>query len=280
MQPRPEQLPLSRHRAAPRHKTLTDENGHYLLANIRAGEVRVTAYGEGQNSKNQVIQLAENEARTVDFNFERHEGGIEGYFTINGKPGTGLVRATAGEEAKDNFIGEGLTDGRGYFRIANLAPGKYTVQLQHFGSHNEGKRIMPESVVEVAAGELARCDFALEAGGIEGIVRGLGPDERAGVGVFPGIPDPSTVADMAASGIEALMTTYMETPNSGEFRFDDIPPGTYSLGVIALPAAREGTDPESMEPHVLSALAAGRYAIQSVEVAAGEPAKVEVTLPR
>ena len=256
-------------------ETLTDENGRYAFANIRAGKVQVTAYGEGQNKKNQDIQLTENEVRTLDFDFEQHVGGIEGYFTINGKPGMAFLSAKTGEEAQGASISNATTDGQGYYRMANLAPGKYTVQLQNVRSRNEGSRILPESIVEVTAGEFARCDFALETGRIEGVVQGLGQGEKAGVGVFPGTPDPRALLALSATAMQEMMATYMETSGAGKFQFDDIPPGLYSVGVVALPATRE-----SSESDVAASLAAGRFAIQPVEIVAGEVTTFDVTLPQ
>ena len=72
-----------------------------------------------------------------------------------------------------------------------------------------------------------------------------------------------------------MMSTYMETSGSGEFHFDDIPPGLYSVGVVALPATRE-----SSESDVAASLAAGRFAVQPVEIAAGEVTTLDVTVPR
>jgi len=256
-------------------ETLTDENGRYVFANIRAGKVQVTAYGEGRNSKNQVIQVAENEVRTLDFDFKQHAGGIEGHFTINGKPGMAVLSAKTAGEDQGASMSEATTDGQGYYRIANLAPGRYTVQLQNVYSRNEGSRILPESIVEVTVGEFARCDFALVTGRIEGVVQGLGQGEKAGVGVFPGTPDPRAVLALPMAAMQETMVTYMETSGAGTFQFDDIPPGLYSVGVVALPATRE-----TSESDVAASLAAGRYAIQPVEIAAGEVTTLDVTLPR
>lgn len=253
----------------------TDANGRYVLSNIRAGEIQITAYGEGRSSKTETIQLAENEARTLDFDFGQHEGGIEGYFTVNGKPGMAFLSAKPAGEEPGGSTSDAITDGQGYYRMANLAPGKYAVQLRNAHSRNEGKVIPSESSVEVTAAEFARCDFTLQTGRVEGAVQGLGQGEKAGVGVFPGTPDPRDLLALPMTSMEEMMATYMVTSESGQFQFDDISPGIYTLAAVALPATADGS-----EPDLATSLAAGRYVLQPVEIAAGEVTTLDVTLPK
>lgn len=217
----------------------SDANGDYLLENIRAGEVKVTVRGEGRNNMSQVIEVAENEARTLDFDFGSNTGGVEGQVTINGKPEQGFLSVKNTEEDEGTVTSETTTDAQGYYRIANLPPGKYLVQLR-----KGGIRVPPVSVVEVAGTEFARCDFALETGRAEGAVQGLRPGEKAGVGVFPGTPDPRDLLALPMTSMDEMMVTYMVTSESGQFQFDDIPPGIYTVAAVALQATPDGSEPD------------------------------------
>jgi RNA polymerase sigma factor (sigma-70 family) len=255
----------------------TNTDGWYSLRNVRSGEVRVTAYdgGGGQKSETKTVHIEEDELQTIDFNFERHEGAVEGYVVINGEPATrSALSAYATNTGSQQNSGGVMTDGRGYYRIDGLAPGTYTIRLDNLLARFGGERIAMESEIEVTGSETAQCDFSQENGSLRGVVLGLKEGERATVALFYEPIDPRSLLSMAPEILDELIIARTEAAQDGRFEWTDTPAGTYFIGAVALP-----TGGEDSETVIEDSILQGRYATQAVEIIPGETTEVQLALP-
>jgi len=258
-------------------ETLTDANGAYSLANIRPGEARVTAWqpGAGHRMAHKNVQVVENQVETVDFNFEQHEGGVEGTVTINGKPGYADIDVTSTDANNTETNINAMTSPQdGYYHVANLAPGTYTLRATEIWV-SSSSRVPRESVVQVNESETVRCDFAFDSGAIAGTVQGLREGEQAVVGLFTEPVDVAAVSSMTLADLEARLANSATLQAGEPFKWESLQPGVYYLGVIAVPA-----DAEISESALAASIAEGRFYFQPIEVATNETATVDVVLPK
>ena len=257
-------------------ETHTDANGAYSLTNIQPGETRVTAWepGESQRMLTKMVQVAENQVQTVDFNFELHEGGVEGTVTINGKPGYAFIDVTSSDEDDIKTDYSAMTSQEdGYYHVSNLAPGAYTVRASNIYSSSMS-RIPRESTIQVAEGETVRCDFSFDTAAIEGVVLGLRDGERAAVGLFTQPLDLATFSTLSLADLDELMAATDTLQAEERFNWDSLEPGVYYLGVIPVPV-----DVEIDETALRASVAKGRFYFQPVEAVMGQTATIEVSLP-
>ncbi len=259
-------------------ETCTDANGAYAFANVCPGKLQVVAFESGAANREirKEIELAENEARIIDFTFEPQEGGVEGTVTINGKPAHAVIFVkSSGSETGVAFSSTETDRADGYYHVTDLAPGTYTVIARNQGLANRlGTTVPRESTVQISGDETVRCDFILESGAVEGMALGLRDGEKAVVGLFT---EPIDIGTVSASSMDSLgeqVVSFMELQPGQPFRWEDLEPGIYYLGAIALPAGEE-TNEETMG----ASLAQQRFATQQIEVVAGEISTVEIALP-
>ena len=254
----------------------TDVNGQYVLSNVRAGKVRVTAWEPGgpNSTMDKVVDIAENEVHAVDFDFETHGGGIEGYVFVNGAPGQAVqVTAELPTANRGNTSSTAFSDHEGYYRITNLAQGTYALRV-YMMRPSGGCGPTMEVTVDVGENEMIRQDFVQEGGAVQGNVQGLCEGEVAGVALFKEWTDPATLLTLSMTEMEDLMLTSMEVAPGKPLNFDNVPPGTYYMGVVALPGNRE-TD----EWDIGDSLQEGRFAVQMIEIVPNETTTVQVTIP-
>lgn len=152
------------HRASER----TDSSGRFVLSGLLPGPYRVEASGFAGESDRVLV-----EAGAADV--ELHLGRL-GAVEVQ----TADERGSPVADARVRLLGpaqvplEGTTDAAGRTRFAELPPGSYRVDVRAEGFAGAGE------TVQVAGGKTVFKAMTLKRGGVvEGLVRGLGPDQLA-----------------------------------------------------------------------------------------------------
>jgi RNA polymerase sigma-70 factor (ECF subfamily) len=253
----------------------TDSEGHYRLSHLTAGEYIVhltTAAGgsaQGSVSQRQTVRVDAGLVASADFDIQSGKARVEGIVQVNGRPEADVEVSFSRLDATEGEV-HVKTDAEGAYLAEGLQEGPYRVEaimyIQGSGSH----RLTQAFDVQVVADQTARVDFDLVGSTIEGTVSGMRDDERAMVVVLPG---DMAIPEWTPEAIEALgeyIVARTELQANGPFRFEDLPPGAYIVGVAALP---------STAPTDSSSIAQARLDAVTLEVAPGATANAPLALP-
>lgn len=212
----------------------TDADGRFTIEGVAPGTYKLTATHPDYAEESQTVEVTD---RGGNAEIRLSTGGvIAGVVVSDARRPVADVDVsfvTTGEGSLGRMLGGGpqvSTDASGRFRFDHLAAGRYTVVAQKRGSNSS-----PVDVV-LQAGE-AREDVTLTVSSgatIAGVVRGLAPEELAGVTVTAG---------SEAWGDRA------RTDSSGSFRIEGAPAGRVRLQATA-GDFRSGTKTASAEVSV------------------------------
>jgi len=189
-------------------------DGHFVLHGVPVGTVTVMAIVRpGNRSRGAVANITDPETPahvTIDF-----AGGVtlSGTITRAGLPVQGLLVRVTGMGKPGG--GGTATDADGAFSFTGLEPGEYQLQIRSGAGEPLGGRHLTLS-------QDTEIELEVPAGGIEGTVTGSETGEpvsgAALVARRVGLPE---IEKRASSG------------TGGDYRFQELPDGTYSLTVTA-----------------------------------------------
>lgn len=254
-------VPLDPGRALPtrRPDAISDNAGHFAIANIRPGQFMISVERNGymtrqwgrENTRQAPAVLVLTAGQSVpDLLLPMlRPAVIEGRVTDkNGEPMAGAVVEALGRNVyrgKTTFTayGEAGTDDHGEYRIFNIMPGKYWLAASHneeFG--RSGGEITSEPYPAVYYPKSSRIDGATPihlSGGeeVRGVDFTLIPDPVGGYEISGKVtnaisnsPAPAAVALAPAdgpAGVEGRGTG--ANPHDGTFQFSHVQPGKYVL---------------------------------------------------
>ncbi len=236
----------------------TDATGHATLEGLSAGQWQVSAEPSEEELKELGPQTDENDwaarsslqktavATIVEGETARVVLGappaapveIRGIVHSGGAPVAGArVQAFFQGDAGGGQQKFARCDDKGAYRLSVDQPGKYS-----FSASREGATPTRWRQVDVPAGPSYQLDLELSAGSISGRV--LGPDGApvAEASVMLGMDQ--NAAQRRSDGVGG----FVQTDKSGEFRFDDLPAGVYTVTAMGdRRSSNDGAPPLSRE---------------------------------
>ncbi|MBY0090740.1 carboxypeptidase regulatory-like domain-containing protein [Priestia aryabhattai] len=197
---------------------ITDQNGQYLLGNTAPGTYRVIASNQNFGTVAQETTVEINQETTLNFNLTPNPGTIQGTVVNqqNGQPLGGVGIVVRQFSPAGPVVANSATDGNGLFTIPNLAPGIYTViaTIPNFG--------ISAASVEVATNSLSNVQLSLSPN--PGAVQGVVTDAQTGEAL------PNTFIRVINNN--GVIVTVVQNDNNGQYRVQNLEPGTYILIVI------------------------------------------------
>lgn len=227
-----------------------------------------TRIGETTWQRSEDVDLAAGETARVDFEVGETGCGFDGFVTLGDIQVYARLSVVPAGSADQTAATEYETDGRGYYRIADLQEGAYDIQVRDL--FYPKKVYATALAVQAKANEIVRLDFAAAAGNIEGTVAGIRDGEVAHVAVFPETADFSIISAALSGEIIASVSISPGDP----FKFEQLPTGVYYLGAVAIPA-----DKQSDDTAILANIAKGRYTIAPIEILPSQTATLELAIP-
>ncbi|TET36857.1 MAG: carboxypeptidase regulatory-like domain-containing protein [Planctomycetota bacterium] len=221
-------------------RTITDEYGDYIFNRLKPCQGEIGAeHPDYAKRVDAVIEIEKGENATHDIVLAK---GVAVFGTVEDLNGTPLVNAEVRmimEFFHTGMTHIGKTDKEGKYRFENVAPAKYTFQIQATGYITKFEQHFQ---VEVDAGDQQK-DFALDPGGrILGRVQDSSGEPIAGVSIsaesgfgFPAKTKSDENGDFEIGGL-ALDQEYnvIFTPRNNAYRkMPGVSPNT-DLGVVTL----------------------------------------------
>ncbi|MEK1833445.1 carboxypeptidase regulatory-like domain-containing protein [Priestia megaterium] len=196
----------------------TNKNGQYLLGNISPGTYRVIVSSQNFGTVAQETLVVINEETTLNFDLTPNPGTIQGTVTNqqSGQP-LGRVSIVVRQFSPAGpVVANSATDGNGLFTIPNLAPGIYTViaTVPNFG--------ISAASVEVVTNSSSTVQLALSPN--PGTVQGVVTDAQTGDTL------PNTFIRVINNN--GVIVTVVQNDKNGQYRVQNLEPGTYTLTVI------------------------------------------------
>ncbi len=199
-------------------ETLTDANGQYAFAGLRAGNytVEITGFDDedvafGSTSSAATVAVGESKVVTFEGTYLRASE-IRGQVTADGQPQEGITVSLQGRG--ENQAAQ--TNSAGQFSFDQLRRGNYSVGISGYDTDEMSFDETTQSVT-VAYGETASVPFEgtlLRTAGIEGTV------SVEGVGPISGVTVNISGEGESDTGI---------TDNVGVYSFEGLPAGNYSV---------------------------------------------------
>src|SRR5262245_36936471 len=226
----------------PALSAVTDAEGRYRLTDVPPGSCRVSAFApafaiESESlsfTRGTTVNVAEGEnVENVDFSLSRGAV-ITGKVTdqkdrpvIDRPVMVFKLAAKGGPQRPDLERSRGYTDDRGVYRIFGLEPGRYLVAAfagKRRTFHPDAVEQAQAKIVEVKSGEeAANIDIKIPPPVKGYLVTGRVVESDTNKPV-PGI---EVRCDATTQGATAWHG-YVETDSLGRFRFDSVPPNSYS----------------------------------------------------
>ena len=225
----------------------SDAEGRYRFEEVPQGaaHLRATYSPTGQyevNSRVVVIgnvEIADTGDTVVDIGFGAGSATVEGTVMIGGQP---LADVSIGVHVPRGESVFTTTDHNGAYAVGAIADGKITVNAMQGKKGEEGHwaRTIED---ELYPGERRRIDFSLGSGQVEVMVSGLAEADSAFVAVLEGsIAAPATVEEAGVIVESENLVARAEIDSSGAFQFNNLPPGTYTVLVVAIAINEAGDD--------------------------------------
>ncbi|HKE00742.1 MAG TPA: carboxypeptidase regulatory-like domain-containing protein, partial [Planctomycetota bacterium] len=235
-------------RLFPRDSTAeTDADGRFVVEHVIAGKARLSVNHAGGGTSYRDVVIPDASELEVDVALPR-AAQISGRVVrkSDGQPLRGVQISAMSDAAS----GSASTDGDGRYSIPDLGAGRLRMVATANGSDDALARA--DRTVELAEGEAATVDFALESGGVV-IVEVVASDGRPASGYTASLHP-------ADSQTESLPAFYARSDDSGIARFENVAPGGYRVRVALLGKPAALSDP--------------------FRVTAGAETRVRVQLPR
>ena len=220
-------------------ETLTDASGQYAFAGLRAGNytIEISGFDEDDvafSSTSSAATIAVGESKVVTFQGTYlRTSAIKGQVTADEEPQEGITVTVQGKGEEQTTT----TNATGQYSIENLRAGDYSVVITGYDTDQMSFETTSQTVT-VGLGETANAPFAgilLRTGGIAGTVTvdGEGPIEGVTVTIQGEGENESRVTD-----------------NAGEYMFDKLPAGDYSVRIVNPNADEYGFDVTSQTVEV------------------------------
>jgi hypothetical protein len=250
-----------------------ESDGTFFATGVAASLVEVTAnLASGTQGRTRSQRLLVNAGETVEANFEFSDGeaALQGTVTLSGAPAKGLVQFSGGAPGEGSswtckldengaYSFDGVDAGAGRLTVTALSP--------------EQLKISRTQTVELIAGNTTTLDVSFDSGAIiSGRVAGsTGGDIFLALlpSAIP-LPSPLTAANVVefSQEIQGEITAEVRADSrTGDFSFQGIQPGDYTILAWELPADVKGPQ---------QALELARLATSSVHVDGNEPVTATV----
>ena len=220
-------------------ETLTDASGQYAFAGLRAGNYTIEISGFDADdvafsSTSSAASIAVGESKVVTFQGTYlRTSAIMGQVTADEEPQEGITVTVQGKGEEHSTT----TNATGQYSIESLRAGDYSVVITGYDTDDMSFETTSQTVT-VGLGETANAPFEgilLRTGGIAGTVTVDGEGPIAGVTVtIQGEGENKT-------GV---------TDNAGEYMFDKLPAGDYSVRIVNPNADEYGFDVTSQTVEV------------------------------
>ena len=220
-------------------ETLTDASGQYAFAGLRAGNytIEISGFDEDDvafSSTSSAASIAVGESKVVTFQGTYlRTSAIMGQVTADEEPQEGITVTVQGKGEEHSTT----TNATGQYSIESLRAGDYSVVITGYDTDDMSFETTSQTVT-VGLGETANAPFEgilLRTGGIAGTVTVDGEGPIAGVTVtIQGEGENKT-------GV---------TDNAGEYMFDKLPAGDYSVRIVNPNADEYGFDVTSQTVEV------------------------------
>ena len=201
----------------------SDTNGYYEVQYIPGGKYKISVQYQDLSNNSEISIITD-----TTYNITLGTGGaIDGYvFQPDGSPAE-----YAWAEIEDLWKGDD-TNTEGYFSITNVPAGTYTMRTFWWNPTDYSSFEAKNSSVTVTSDNTTAVNFTLSypPGGISGMV------EQMGVGIFS-FPTPIGGANVTLKNISGPSSLFRETLTEpwGDFWFEDVPVGNYTVTVQANP---------------------------------------------
>lgn len=199
----------------------TDQNGNYVISGLPSGSQTVIVTSETFAGQISGVTLVPGDfIENVNFVLTPNPGAIEGFVSNaqTGDPIAGaisIIRLTGGSGV---VVANDVTDSDGFYSVAGLAPGTYTVTASKtgFGTASVGAVVFSNTVTS------ANLQLSPNTGAISGIITDLQGSPILGMGVQIG------VYDQSGSLVKTLLAQ-----SDGSYTVLDLLPGSYTLVITA-----------------------------------------------
>ncbi len=219
----------------------TDSDGAYDLRNVPPGITTVSLRAEGgmtqDDIREQVADLVAGTVTEVDFVLGGGGAVLEGVVSVKGAaPSRG--RITVELEAPSGLISRSADlDAEGAYRVEGLESGMAIVTAYALVEGDDRFRTLREEV-EIVDGEASTQNFIFATTAtLRGVLTGLGDGERGTLVLLAGDVSLSNPTPQDILELQGLAVAMTESGPEGNYSFDAIEPGAYTIVGAAMRGA-------------------------------------------
>jgi hypothetical protein len=219
----------------------TDSEGAYDLRNVPPGVTTVSLRAQGgitqDDIREQVADLVAGTVTEVDFVLGGGGAVLEGVVSVKGAvPSRG--RITVELEAPSGLISRSADlDAEGAYRVEGLESGIAIVTAYALVEGDDRFRTLREEV-EIVDGEASTQDFIFATTAtLRGVLTGLGDGERGTLVLLAGDVSLSNPTPQEILELQDLAVAMTESGPEGNYSFDGIEPGPYTIVGAAMRGA-------------------------------------------
>lgn len=223
-------------------RTVTDDNGNYVVSNLQPGNYAVTAAADDFQLENSGVIINSGQVSTVNFSLSPNPATITGTI-INEATGEPIVGAAIEVRILDlngNQIAATFSDTNGTYTIQNLAPGTYTV------------------VVSAPDFQTNSASVTLTAGETENVSIGLRPSPG---GITGSIVNASTGTGISGAVVRVtdangFLIVSVLTDSEGNYQINGLAPGNYNVNASA-ESFQQGITGAIVQPNITTVINIG-----------------------
>jgi len=227
-------------------QVITGEDGRYRIEGLRTGDFDVLAKytlpgDSGLLRIQSSVRIVAGTEATLNFDFPKKLGTLEGTVTVNGSPATsaeikGLIDMPQGHATFNTTAGE-----NGFYRIENILPGKVSIRVTARSNDAELRRGVDGE--EVRGGETTRVDVDFDAkASLSGKVTNLAGAEVGQAFAYRGHDEVDVSTVEAIIRLESTKVGESDINDKGEFVISGLEPGDYTLVALVFRADAETGD--------------------------------------